>query len=1696
MVTDMKKVFRLLFLFIFLINNYFYSQTISYIIPDIGAASMNTYIEIVAPHNANNNFGEDGFYLNNPNDNVRIEFLRPSDSTKINFGPIAVSWNGRLISTHVFVNPNVNPNDSYWENLTDEWKIPFRVYVNGSYTNTDTFYIVRPYDLGDISSNAERTLGEGSLGRRSRRGAMIVSSLILADDGYTISMVDCDPYFDGNQAYLPFVLLSSGTISGSGSNTIIEAGGNGKNGGPGGGGGGGNFCDAYLFNPNIIGNNGGNGFTGGGPGGRNNSGGGSADEFKSPGIGTGANGSSLNGIQSAVPTGYESSGGGTGNPFGLSGESCGDGYNCEPNGGYGGGSGYQQNRQGGSGGFRTEGNSTGNNNSGKIHGNYYGIPLAGGSGGASGNPQHPGECSGDGGGGGGAVRIAGSKISNISVNVNGASGGTSSYGSGGAGSGGYAELSAKLSVFSLNISAAGGNNGLGGRGLIRLDAPSMLGINYSPSGVEHWTILTSDTSKYVYKKFTLTGSKNTAIDTVFIYMKAEGDIWRLDTAFVDLRGSSKWSRDFLLPLTDSIFYVCAVADRQNSLSDTYTYIPQYLMSQAAANLLIRQKTPEIQSDSIINMHILACPGNTVDTSFQIQNTGDADLILDFQSAHFSVGNRGFSLINPTHQSSVQPSSSIDVSVRYEYQEGQSGIVSDTLLISHNDIFALHHPQRIVINVIIDKLDYNITNTSLVGIKTLDFGRVCYNDSLEKEFWINNLSDIPLNVTQSNPGTSYFKAVNGSNFSIDVDAHGVSRIKFVPDMPGYFSDQLIIQSDTCSVLTDTLLLRGLATSGEFTFQKPLNNNLDTLDIGNQCVGGAISSYFLVKNKAYQSISYKNGELINIPDYKINWTARGYAADNYWDTVYFDFWPLREGPIIAQFVLSSFECGGYSDTLIIKSLGVSAELSFLGNGDFNVIPNDFRDTITIWLTNNGSASVTITELKPINPPFSYVYVDPKPIIVLHPNDSMRIDIEFYPRGDGNFSDTVRLGELLTDSTCTDFQEFPIKGISTGSELIASTDTLDYGVLEFCDIAEDSVEISNPTSVQVTLSNERIVGPDASYFQISQSPLSPIIPPNSSVWYMIKFIPRKGPDGVKIATFLVNTDFPKNPEIPVQLRGEQENLKVNLSPPEINFGSVPIGVQNVKTIRLTNNGKIDQNLIDVVLSNPDMTVYPKAALLSAGGGFVDIDITFKPTVAGNADTDILFIFRKNCTDSITTNIYASGREGQVIVTDKIIFPLNPPCSDVWDSTYTIINTGASIVIIDSMNIAGPDRLLFSFDDSVVLPDTLDSAGTINRVVRFSPSTSPYGLKNAYIITYTNVGGKTKIDTTYLTAEKRKFLTINPQLIDFGNVIIGQTRQINYTVQNVGNSDFTIVDIIPPSYTEFTLVPNPSGTVVPAGQSVVFAVQFAPTVNSRYDDSFTLIAEYQTACMDSTSADLTGLGIPPVDTRFIISSMNDVDPRDYSISIPIKGYITNPKANVEDLEFRATISFNATLFAIKKLNNSALDVSILNDSIYNDRRFIEFSVKGLNLSNDTTLIVNLTGRPLLGNAESTPINWQEFHWRDSLAFGLLDTIPGELGIKICTAGGARLLNPGLPLTLSILPNPASNQITLKATLLEIGIHSIDLYDLQGRSTNIAVIDVTKDSKKEIELKYNVSQLSQGFYFIVIKSPTNAIVKSVFIVK
>ena len=621
----MKKLFLIIILIYTTAVSVSVGQQKSYIIPDIGSPGMNIYVEIIAPFDSLWLFGNESVV----NDNSL--YLTPSNSAdkgKIHFSPLYVSWSGRLISAQTFINPNLKPTSWEWSKGI---KVPLDLVKAGTIIGKYDFYVVQPFHIGNANASRGYTFGEGGqngLGIRSPRGAMIIDSMISTlPNVYIVSTKDCDPNTDGNQGYLPFTLISVGRFV----VPNISADAIGKNGGPGGGGGGGSYEDnlaiftATAPYPTDNDFQGGDGFTGGGAGGINfplnnsillpekgrigigGNGSGSLDNTKT----TSYAGSSLNGVLGSyiMKNIYQSAGGGTGHPFGLSGREY-DINETNNFGGYGGGSSETDNTPGGNGCYA----SSGKINDGRQHGNKYLTPLAGGSGGASGNPKNIQFRirSGYGGGGGGAIAITAPIIKIDKITASGAEGGelditeilfeNSHKCNGGHGSGGAIILNGKTETTIGTAETREGSNTLNNAGYIRYSGIN-LNIPTSQSAVQYVAECTNTLNIISSKNVTnyLSGATNLSKDgQISIYYKSENaNTWEKFTDVNDIDNNGKWSvpiqPSFWDQSTDTLYYFYTVKNiPTNDDANLYAANPKNILTQSAANVitLLSEITPD------------------------------------------------------------------------------------------------------------------------------------------------------------------------------------------------------------------------------------------------------------------------------------------------------------------------------------------------------------------------------------------------------------------------------------------------------------------------------------------------------------------------------------------------------------------------------------------------------------------------------------------------------------------------------------------------------------------------------------------------------------------------------------------------------------------------------------------------------------------------------------------------------------------------------------------------------------------------------------------------------------------------------------------------------------------------------------------------------------------------------------------------
>ena len=1033
---------------------------ISYITPDAGAPGMCVAVEFIGAIGTPNNFDvNDGFIT--AGDRVRL--VVAADSQYVKLGPAIVSWQGRVIQQMLFIE----------DNAPDAKDIQLQVVNANGQSNIVHFTIRFPAHVGMLSGS--QVIG----GARSARNTMIVDSMILTNGTFTCPTSDPDPGTAGNQAYLPFRILSKGpirlvnaTLSANGQNATTGT--SGGNGGPGGGGGGAGYPAQ-----------GGSGFTGGG---------GDASNSNCGGVGSGGVASNPSGGQSLsgatggdgeqyVSSGDDGGGGGTGHPFGSSG---GVSY-ASPSapGGFGGGSAggsspnpYSNDYGGGGGGFATDGtNGQGaGNDHGQAQGNKMVVPLSGGSGGGAGNVTYVsfigGSKGGSGGGGGGVIELTSFATVTMGSGSNGAvtsNGGAGSNGvpqtgfinqpaaAGGGGSGGAVVIGARDSInigSSGSISITGGtggtstssnaNGGNGGLGRVRLD-----GFVVGGGASNNYFTPTKDfpgpsIQKVIFSKdsFEVIGhgvSWDSRADSLPVALwwtwSSNTSVWYPGDATPILDPTShtwKWTSGQQAipdPTFDTELYVVAVqADTINGLRQMMTHTSG-IIAKVVGPAKVSTNTTVINFDSVL---VGKC---SHDTTFKIYSVGQSDLII---SQIDITGADASQFVVSTNPTTLKKGDSLTITVKF-CPTSIKCPVQATLRIYTND-------QELHVALIGCAIQPQIA----VRPDPIDFGDVAVGSCVDTLITITNQGTAPLTITNELFAKTQFTAPGASVFP-DTILPGASiklRIRFCPDSTLLFVSTDTVVSDAPIPGAITLMGRGVR---EFLSIPRI------LDFGNVHKNDCKKDSFYAVNSG------------NVALHVLLPVVLGTGFTLVSPVGPFDVAAHDSVLVTLQYCSSTVGTQNGSTALnttapSIDSLQLTA---FTGEGvlqipaviDFgSVRVGACKDTV-VTITNSGTDTLILLGANSFLPPFSYQSVDP---IILAPGASGSIKIRFCPTDVPALSQVVQLDTVIYGNS----PQFVVRGSGEHGALAVAGIPVDFGCLMTSVTSTDVIRYQNTGNGQLTL------------------------------------------------------------------------------------------------------------------------------------------------------------------------------------------------------------------------------------------------------------------------------------------------------------------------------------------------------------------------------------------------------------------------------------------------------------------------------------------------------------------------------------------------------------------------------------------------------------------------------------------------------
>jgi hypothetical protein len=158
----------------------------------------------------------------------------------------------------------------------------------------------------------------------------------------------------------------------------------------------------------------------------------------------------------------------------------------------------------------------------------------------------------------------------------------------------------------------------------------------------------------------------------------------------------------------------------------------------------------------------------------------------------------------------------------------------------------------------------------------------------------------------------------------------------------------------------------------------------------------------------------------------------------------------------------------------------------------------------------------------------------------------------------------------------------------------------------------------------------------------------------------------------------------------------------------------------------------------------------------------------------------------------------------------------------TVTIKNTGSGALVINSINITGPNQSEFNQTNSC---STIPAKNSCPITVTLNP-TVPFGNKNAIMSILSNDPKNPTINVKLSGQAPPPAIAISPTSVNFGSVGVGSTSAPKIvTIKNTGTSDLTVNAIIFAGTNAGDFGHTNNCTVVAKGNSCAISVQFSPT-------------------------------------------------------------------------------------------------------------------------------------------------------------------------------------------------------------------------------------------------------------------------------
>ncbi|MGA7622117.1 MAG: choice-of-anchor D domain-containing protein [Candidatus Acidiferrales bacterium] len=586
--------------------------------------------------------------------------------------------------------------------------------------------------------------------------------------------------------------------------------------------------------------------------------------------------------------------------------------------------------------------------------------------------------------------------------------------------------------------------------------------------------------------------------------------------------------------------------------------------------------------------------------------------------------------------------------------------------------------------------------------SVSYGNVAVGSSANQTITLTNAGNAALTITQVSPSGTGF-SVGGVNLPLTINAGNSVPITaiFAPTTASATTGSISIVSNAPGSPA-AIALSGTGIQGQ------LGANPATVNFGSVNVGSSGSQSITLTNSGSGSVTISQATA----------SGNGFSMNG-----------LSAPVTIAAGQQASFtvkyapaSAGSASGSVSIVSNAPSSPLvvSLAGSGtaaqpqltispasvSFGNVAAGSSGSQTVTLTNNGNATLTISQFSASGAPFTVTGVSLP--ITISAGSSASVTSVFTPTSAGAATGSIS----VVSNAPGGLSAIPLSGTGIQGQLGANPASVNFSSVAVGSSGTQSITITNSGSASVTISQASASGTG---FSISGLNTPATIAAGQSAIMSAQFAPTTS--GSKSGSISIVSNASNSP-LTISLGGAATQPQITATPGSASFGNVTTGTSNSQTINLSNSGTAPLTISSVTVAGTGFNITGISAPLTiAAGSATTFNAVFAPTSAGAVSGSVM-IASNAPTSPVTIGLSGTGVASTKLLglsTSSLSFGnVNVGSNSTLNAVVT--NNGNANVTISSMGSLGTGFSASGLTSNEVL--TPNQSATVT--VEFSPNSA----------------------------------------------------------------------------------------------------------------------------------------------------------------------------------------------------------------------------------------------------------------------------------------------------------------------------------------------------------------------------------------